>query len=98
MSDHPRNFGPMQRAMRCGARTRSGAPCQSPAVGGKARCRMHGGKSSGAPRGNRNALRHGLYTKEVLARGAKVRDLCRRLRATVGIIESSNRANDLDKV
>jgi hypothetical protein len=26
------------------------------------RCRMHGGKSSGAPKGNQNALKHGNYT------------------------------------
>ena len=26
------------------------------------RCRMHGGKSSGAPKGNQNALKHGSYT------------------------------------
>lgn len=32
------------------------------------RCRMHGGTNPGAPKGNRNALRHGLYTKEAIAR------------------------------
>ena len=26
------------------------------------RCRMHGGKNPGAPKGNRNAYRHGRYT------------------------------------
>ncbi len=87
MTNHPRNTGPMQKARRCNARTRSGEACQSPAVSGKQRCRMHGGKGSGAPKGNRNALRHGLYTKEVLAREARLRDLCRRLRATIELIE-----------
>ncbi|WP_371262542.1 hypothetical protein [Sphingobium sp. YR768] len=29
---------------------------------GKKRCRMHGGKSPGAPRGNKHNLRHGLRT------------------------------------
>jgi hypothetical protein len=62
-------------AVRCGARTRSGAPCRSPAVGGRGRCRMHGGKGSGAPRGNRNAVTHGLRT-------AHVRAISRYLRAT----------------
>jgi hypothetical protein len=48
---------PMNRAPRYGARTRSGNLCQSPAVRGKRRCRMHGGAaSSGAPTGNTNAL------------------------------------------
>jgi hypothetical protein len=48
----------MHRAPRCGARTRSGAACQRPAVRGRKRCRLHGGLSSGAPKGNQN----GNYT------------------------------------
>lgn len=27
------------------------------------RCHMHGGKSPGAPKGNRNAWKHGRYSK-----------------------------------
>ncbi|MDX6807168.1 HGGxSTG domain-containing protein [Terrihabitans rhizophilus] len=56
----------MRQACRCGAKTRAGTPCQSPAVRGKIRCRMHGGaKGSGAPRGERNgAYRHGFHTAE----------------------------------
>jgi uncharacterized protein YjcR len=51
----------------CGAKTRAGAPCKSPPVRGKNRCRMHGGaKGSGAPIGNKNALKHGFYTKDSL--------------------------------
>jgi hypothetical protein len=39
---------------------------------------MHGGaKGSGAPRGNQNALKHGLYTREELAFQRKVRDFLR---------------------
>jgi hypothetical protein len=34
-------------APRCGARTRSGCPCQAPAIRGGLRCRMHGGRSTG---------------------------------------------------
>src|SRR3546814_7139697 len=49
----------LANASRCGARTRSGAECRSPAVRGKRRCRMHGGNSCGAPKGNRNAWKHG---------------------------------------
>ena len=57
----------MNQAPRCGARTRSGNPCRSPVVKGKRRCRMHGGaKGSGAPKGNRNACKHGLYGREML--------------------------------
>lgn len=65
---------------RCGAKTRSGTPCQAPAVKGKCRCRMHGGNSPGAPKGNKNALRHGLYTAEAIAERNKLRDLLRELR------------------
>lgn len=40
-------------------RTRSGKPCDFPAVKGRKRCRMHGGTNPGAPKGNRNAWKHG---------------------------------------
>lgn len=64
---HVRNVHGMHEAPRCGARTRKGTPCQAPAVAGKARCRMHGGAhGSGAPHGNQNALKSGLYTAESL--------------------------------
>ena len=64
MSDHTRNTGPMQSSRRCGAKTRSGEACHSPAIRGKRRCRMHGGVvKSGAPKGNRNARKHGLFTR-----------------------------------
>jgi glucans biosynthesis protein len=37
---------------------------------------MHGGaKGSGAPRGNKNALKHGAYTREALERRAQIRGL-----------------------
>ncbi|PNE11640.1 MAG: hypothetical protein CR217_07655 [Beijerinckiaceae bacterium] len=42
----------LRRAPRCGATTRVGAPCQCPAMRGRKRCRLHGGISPGAPRGN----------------------------------------------
>jgi len=75
---HKRNTGPMRDSLRCGAKTRKGTPCQSPAVRGKARCRMHGGaQGSGAPIGNQNALAHGMYTRESLALQTHIRDLLR---------------------
>jgi len=78
VSRHKRNIGPMLASPRCGARTRLGMPCRSPSVAGKRRCRMHGGaKGSGAPRGNENALKHGAYTREALARRAQMRGLLR---------------------
>ena len=49
---------------KCGAKTRSGAPCRNPPVTGKKRCRMHGGaKGSGAQPGNKNAVKHGLHSR-----------------------------------
>ena len=74
MSDHTRNVGPMLASPRCGARTRSGRACRSPAVNGKKRCRMHGGAAgSGAPRGNRNARKHGLFTGDAIAERRQIR-------------------------
>lgn len=65
VGDHPRNVVPMMGTARCGSKTRQGTPCRAPAVAGKQRCRMHGGApGSGAPPGNRNALKGGLYTRE----------------------------------
>ncbi len=62
---HKRNTGPMRESPRCGAKTREGTACKAPAVSGKKRCRMHGGaKGSGAPIGNKNALKHGGYSRE----------------------------------
>ena len=83
-SNHRRNIGPMLSSQRCGARTRSGKPCASPAVSGKKRCRMHGGAyGSGAPRGNKNALKHGLYTREAIAQRRQLRQLIRQSRNTL---------------
>lgn len=81
VSDHVRNTGPMRNSLRCGARTRSGTPCQAPAVVGKCRCRMHGGAAgSGAPARNRNTLKHGLSTREMIEQRKAVNALLRRSR------------------
>jgi hypothetical protein len=45
--------------------SRRGSPCQSPAMV-NGRCRMHGGASPGAPKGNRNAVKHGRYTAKAI--------------------------------
>ncbi len=71
----------MHRSPRCGARSRSGRPCRSPAVRGKSRCRMHGGaRGSGAQPGNRNALEHGHYSAEAIAERRQLRELLRQAR------------------
>jgi len=56
----------------CGARTRAGTPCRRPAGWGtdhpgRGRCKLHGGRA-GPPKGNRNAVKHGLYERVVRER------------------------------
>jgi hypothetical protein len=76
MSDHVRHTGPMLASARCGAKTRSGGACRSPAVHGKKRCRMHGGApGSGTPRSNQNARKHGLFTTDAIAERRQIRAL-----------------------
>jgi hypothetical protein len=68
----------------CGARTRSGAPCDRAPEAGRRRCDRHGGAAgTGAPRGNQNARTHGQYSaksRDLLALGRlqnRVADLAR---------------------
>ena len=71
----------MRSSRRCGAKTRSGKPCMSPAVSGKKRCRMHGGApGSGAPQGNKNAMKSGLFTRKAIEERRALRDLIRSAR------------------
>ncbi len=74
---HALGYAPGQR---CRARTRRGNPCQSPAMK-NGRCRMHGGMSPGAPKGNKNALKHGRYTAEAIARRRSIAELIRLARS-----------------
>jgi hypothetical protein len=70
----PRRGNPnLALAPRCGARTRAGCPCRAPAIRGKLRCRMHGGRSTG-PRTEEGLARlrasrtiHGHYSAEARA-------------------------------
>jgi uncharacterized protein YjcR len=41
------------------------------------RCRMRDGKATGTPKGNRNAWKHGNYSREMKARHLAVRYLLR---------------------
>ena len=47
---------------KCEAKTKSGTLCQINAMP-NGRCYRHGGASTGAPKGNKNALKHGAYSK-----------------------------------
>lgn len=65
------------KAPRCGAKTRKAGnpPCMSPAMP-NGRCRMHGGKSPGAPKGtNHGNYRHGGYSQEAKAEKHYIREL-----------------------
>lgn len=85
MSDHARNTGPMLASPRCGAKTRAGVACRSPAVRGKKRCRMHGGApGSGAPKANRNAHKRGLFTGDAIAERRQIRALLGEARKLLG--------------
>ncbi len=77
---------PMHRSQRCRARTRSGRPCRSPAMT-NGRCRMHGGKSPGAPVGNKNALKHGHFSTDAIARRREISNLLRAMRDLAKAVE-----------
>ncbi len=63
--------GRLQRRV-CGARTMGGNPCELAPNHANGRCRFHGGFAlTGAPRGNRNAVVHGLYSRRLRPCDAK---------------------------
>jgi hypothetical protein len=81
MTDDPLRQTDVSQVSRCGAKTRSGAPCKSAPVTGRRRCRMHGGADgSGAPSGSRNGnYKHGRYTAEMVAARQWLREATRML-------------------
>lgn len=85
---HVRDTAAMRAAPRCGARTRRGTPCQAPAVRGGRRCRMHGGTGSGPPAGNRNAWKHGGYTRAEIARRRRLGRMVRDMKAHLAALSS----------
>ena len=48
---------------------------------------MHGGKGSGAPKGNQNALKHGLYTAKAIRERKALRRLIRDAQALIEEID-----------
>ena len=66
---------------KCLAQTRRKTLCQTACVKGKKRCRMHGGaKGSGAPKGSKNAFKHGRYSAETIQRRLEVTRLIRQFK------------------
>ena len=45
------------------------------------RCRMHGGRLVGGPRGNKHAFKHGRYSAQAIASRREVAALIRAMRA-----------------
>ena len=75
----------MNLAPRCLARTRRATLCQSPAIRGKKRCRIHGGaKGSGGQKGNQNAFKHGKYSADYLTQRKYRKELLRDARILLG--------------
>jgi hypothetical protein len=78
-----KNLALAQASPRCGARTRSGGKCMGMQMA-NGRCRMHGGASPGAPRGERHGMfKHGLKTNEAIARRRALRAEMRRIRSAI---------------
>ena len=86
-------FGVDWPGQRCGARTRRGTACLKPALKGKTRCQLHGGKATGArttagrQRLSDAQLRHGKYTKTELAKAKHRAEIGRRVLAKLRRIE-----------
>ncbi len=76
-------------AGRCGARTRGGRLCRNHPIRQRRRCRLHGGaQGAGAPRGNRNAVKHGRTTAAALA---ERRAITRLIRESLRTLEEMGR-------
>jgi len=75
---HLKNGNPpcdLRSMPKCQAVAKStGRRCGNIAMKGKNVCHIHGGKSSGAPKGNMNALKHGCYTAKAIAERRYMRE------------------------
>ena len=68
----------IRAAPRCGAKTRGGGACQCPAIRDRKRCRLHGGRSTGAPTGRANGnFTTGEFTAEAIQERQWLRSVVR---------------------
>jgi hypothetical protein len=87
----PENF---RRAPRCLARNRRGLPCMRPALKGKSRCNLHGGRSTGPrtavglARSRVARLSHGYYSREAADARRQVRERAQVIRGILGLTEA----------
>ena len=65
----------MTDAPLCGAKTRAGSSCRCPALKGRTRCKLHGGRSVGFKGEANGNYRHGGQTREAIALRAEARRL-----------------------
>jgi len=80
-------LNPMHAAPRCGAKTRSGSPCRAPAIRGKRRCRMHGGRSCGARTAEGRAAQRAAHTKH----GLRSREFARLRAALINLARAASK-------
>ena len=76
-------FGAGWPGRRCGARTRSGGTCKNPAIKDRSRCKLHGGRSTGArtPEGKQRIVDvHWKHGKRSQAHVARVKEINAELR------------------
>jgi len=86
IEDQPHARNPFKDVPKCGAKSkRTGKPCQQPAMK-NGRCRLHGGKSTGPPKGNQNAFKHGFYSNDAIAQRRYIRKLIKDSRESLGSI------------
>jgi hypothetical protein len=88
LTNNPMNQGAIVKrlaniraAPRCGAMTRAGGSCQCPAIRARNRCRLHGGRSTGAPKAQSNG---NFTTGEFTAEAIQVRRWMRTIARTYG--------------
>lgn len=54
------------------------------------RCRMHGGKAKGAPKGNSHAFQHGLFTAKAIAERRHFAELLREMRDVIAELDGKD--------
>lgn len=75
---------------RCGARLRQGGSCRLPPAPGRHRCFQHGGaRGIGAPNGNRNARKHGVYAAAEIAERRRINAFYRQCVQTLRDLEEA---------
>jgi hypothetical protein len=77
---------PMHRSPRCGAQMEREPLLITGDTNG--RCRMHGGTSPGAPKGNKHAFRHGRYTGKAIASRREVAALIRAMKGLAAAVDA----------